>query len=667
VYGVWDGQVLDNRDGQHSEPAFGKVEELAAYAPGARVRAILGWDGFFIYDSAVDPVDMARAYMSIVQEHSCGKCIPCRMGTRVAAEILTRIAEGRGRETDLDTLRQVGELVKAGSMCELGHTSMNAVLALLEHYEDVFLRAVREGRRSKRGTYHAKVTAPCIEACPERLDIPRYIEAIKHGRYADSLSVIQEKNPLASVCGRVCVRFCEFACRRGKLDDPVNIKHLKRFVSDVEMDAAVKKIDHSVELDDDAPRVAIIGAGPAGITAAYHLLHKGYRPEIFEALGEPGGMAAVGIPDYRLPREVLRSEIQVIEDMGALVHYHKKLDGDFTIQDLGDAGFEAVFIGIGAQLGSAMRAKGEELRPEGYQVGVEFLRKVNLEEPIQVGSEAVVVGGGNVAMDCARSALRLGVKKVHLVYRRTRDAMPADKVEIHDAEQEGVQYHFLCNPSEILIEDGKVTGVECLRMELGEPDASGRRRPMPIEGSEHVIPCDMVIPAIGQKVDTSCLQEEGLDIALTRWGTVQVDPDTLETNVPGIFSGGDCASGPATLIEAMAAGMRVSHSIDQYIREGRVELSDDERMSRVFRAVDAIGQDEVDRYGESDPERVELPMRDVPERITDFGEVEMGLSPEDALMEADRCLRCYRILLVDAEPTADIAVEQAPLSADAAN
>jgi formate dehydrogenase beta subunit len=468
VLGVWDGQVLDNREQQRELPAFAKVEELGAFDANTTLRAILGWDGFFLFSEDADPVDLARAYMAIVQEHSCGKCIPCRMGTRVAAEVLTRIADGHGRESDLTTLRQVGELVQAGSLCELGHTSMNAVLALISAHEDAFLRAIREGTRRPRGTYHAKVTAPCIEACPERLDIPRYIEAIKAGRYSDSLMVIQEKNPLASVCGRVCVRFCEFACRRGQLDDPISIKHLKRFVSDVEMDSAVKKVEHSVVVSPDAPRVAIIGAGPADMTAAYHLLRKGYSAEIFEALGEPGGMAAVGIPDYRLPREVLRGEIQVVEDMGAKVHYHQVLGRDFTLGDLQAQGFAAVFVGIGAQLGSLMRAEGEELEPEGYHLGIDFLRKVNLGEPIPVDREAVVVGGGNVAMDCARSALRLGVERVHLVYRRTRDEMPADKLEVHDAEEEGVSYHFSCNPTRLVIENGRLTGVECVRMGQGD-------------------------------------------------------------------------------------------------------------------------------------------------------------------------------------------------------
>lgn len=647
VVGVWNDQVFDNRHNSHDDTSFTNIEQIIEFEPGNQIQAILGWNGFCLFDEEVDLVDMARAYMDVVQEESCGRCIPCRMGTRVAADILTRIGEGKGQEDDLDTLRRIGVVVRAGSKCELGHTSMNAVLALLDQFEHEFRQAIVEGKHRPRRTYHAKVTAPCIEACPERLDIPRYIEFIKSARYTESLSVIHERNPLSSVCGRVCVRFCEFACRRAKLDDPVSIKHLKRFVSDVEMDAAVKRYDPIVNIKPGAPRIAIIGAGPAGMTAAYHLLLLGYPVEIFEALNEPGGMAAMGIPDYRLPREVLRAEFETLQKMGVRIHYDHVLGRDFTLEGLKEQGFRAVFLAIGAQKGSNIGIQGEEKNPEGYFPGIEFLRFVNLNVPIETGKIAVVVGGGNVAMDCSRSALRLGVDEVHLLYRRTRDEMPADREEIHDAEEEGVQFHFLSHPVRVLIEGGNIKGVECVCMQLGEADASGRRRPVVMEGSEFVIKCDMLIPAIGQKVDVSCL-EGRCSPELTRWNTLKVDPDTLQTSEEGIFAGGDCVSGPATLIEAMAAGFRVSHSIDQYVLEGRVTLTEDERMSRVFRAVAAIDEDTVDRLG-SGVHRIKMPMRSVQDRVDDFEEVEMGLSPEDALLEADRCLRCYRILLVATE------------------
>lgn len=647
LIGVWNDQVIDNRHNRAEQTTFDKLEQIIEFEHDNRILAIVGWKGFFLFDEKVDMIDMARAYLDVVQAESCGKCVPCRMGTRVAADILTRIGEGKGTEEDLETLRRIGAVVKAGSMCELGHTSMNAVLALLDHFNGEFRQAIVEGKRRPRGTYHTKVTAPCIEACPERLDIPRYIEFIKSARYTESLSVIHERNPLPSVCGRVCVRFCEFACRMAKVDNPVNIKHLKRFVSDVEIQAAVKRYEPVVTIKPDAPKIAIIGAGPAGMTAAYHLLLKGYPVHIFEALNEPGGMAALGIPDYRLPREVLRAEFEILQKMGVQIHYGQVLGRDFSMKDLKERGFRAIFAAIGAQRGSTLGVEGEDRCPRGYFPGIEFLRHVNLNEPMEVGRVAVVVGGGNVAMDCARSALRLGVEKVHLVYRRSRDEMPADREEIHDAGEEGVEFHFLRNPIRLLIENGSIVGVECVRMELGQPDAGGRRRPVPVPGSEFVIPCDMVIPAIGQQVDASCLEGECRP-ELTRWGTLKADLDTLQTSEEGVFAGGDCVSGPATLIEAMAAGSRVSNSIEQYLREGRVTLTEDERMSRVFRVVSSIDEDSVDRLG-SGVRRIKMPSRPVEDRMDDFDEVETGLSPEDALLEADRCLRCYRIMLVATE------------------
>lgn len=646
LIGVWDGRTVDERGGVASDSQLSGIARMDEYAPGNKILAVMGWDGFFIYDDRADPVDMARAYMEVVQRESCGKCVPCRMGTKVAADILTRIADGKGREEDLDTLRNVAELVRDGSMCELGHSSMVAVSALLDRYEDEFRNAIIEGRRRQRGHYHTKVTAPCIEACPERLDVPRYIEYIRSGRYADSLSVIHEKNPLASVCGRVCPRFCEFACRRGKLDDPVDIRHLKRFVSDVEMDAAVKHYEPEVAISPDAKRVAIIGAGPAGMTAAYHLLRKGYRVTVFESLSQPGGMAAVGIPDYRLPREVLQSELDVIRKMGADVHYGKRFGTDFALASLREDGYDATFLAIGAEKGRGLGVENEDSEPAGYMIGIDFLRKVNLHESIEMGRKAVVVGGGNVAMDCARCSRRLGAD-VHLVYRRNREAMPADKVEIQEAEEEGVVYHFLCNPTRLIVEDGSLVRVECVRMELGEPDASGRRRPVPIEGSEFIIDCDMVIPAIGQSVNADCLTgEAGLE--LSRRGTIVADGDTLETSLEGVFAGGDCVTGPGALIEAMAAGFRVSHSIDQYLREGKVTLTEDERLSRIYRPLADLDVDEVDRLGRGET-RIDMPTRSVADRVDDFDEIETGLSPEDALLEADRCLRCYRIILVATE------------------
>jgi formate dehydrogenase beta subunit len=528
----------------------------------------------------------------------------------------------------------------------MGHQSIVTVRVLMDEFRDRFVDAVVNPFRRSRGRYDFKVTAPCIEACPVHLDVPRYIEFIRSGRYAQALDVIREHNPLPAVCGRVCVRFCEQACRRGMLDNPVDIKHLKQFVSDVELEAAVRPGRVPGDVPPQAGRVAIVGSGPAGIMTAYVLLQRGHQVTLFESMEEPGGMAALGIPDYRLPRNILREEIRVIENMGATIHYSTTVGRDVSLHKL-HTGFDAVFLGIGTQNGRPMGIPGEEEHPPGYMLGVEFLRRINLGKPARRGKKALVVGGGNVAMDCSRSALRLGFDEVHLVYRRDRAAMPADKVEIHEAEEEGVNFHFQVNPVRILCEENGVIGVECVHMKPGKPDAKGRRRPEPVSGSEYVIACDMVIPAIGQSMDLSWMEKD-CALEMTRWKTLQVDPLTMATNVPGIFAGGDCTSGPATLVEALAAGERAARTIDQYVRGIPHAMEKDEQLSFFYNLLARLDKDVIDRPAPGF-DRMKMRERNVQERIRDFDQVEKSISPEDALLEADRCLRCYRIVMIGRE------------------
>jgi formate dehydrogenase beta subunit len=620
--------------------------ELGRSVPGNKITCLAGWKGFFLLGSGADPVDMARAYACKIQETSCGKCLPCRTGTRIIADLLTRICDGHGSEQDVLTIERMMEVVRAGSMCEMGHQAIMTVKELMDEFRDQFMAAVQHPTRRPRGVYHFMVTAPCIEACPVHLDVPRYIELISAGRYAQALAVIRRHNPLPAVCGRVCVRFCEQACRRGMLDNPVDIKHLKQFVSDVELQAAVRAQTPSCDIASGAHHVVIVGTGPAGIMAAYILLQRGYRVTMLEAMEEPGGMAALGIPDYRLPRSILRQEIRVIENMGARIRYSTVLGRDVSLQELHET-FDAVFLAIGTQKGRPMNIPGEENHPSGYVLGVDFLRGINLGKPVRRGTRALVVGGGNVAMDCSRSALRLGFDEVHLVYRRDRAAMPADKVEIHEAEEEGVIFHFQVNPVRILCDDHGVMGVECVRMQPGPPDDGGRRRPEPVPGSEFVIPCHMVIPAIGQSMDHSCL-EQGPCLTMTPWKTIQVDPVTMATNVPGIFAGGDCTSGPATLVEALAAGERAARAIDRYLGKVPQAMDRDEQFRFFHDLLARLDKDVIDRPARGF-DRMKMRERSVAERIRDFAQVEEAICPEDALLEADRCLRCYRIMMIGRE------------------
>jgi len=484
---------------------------------------------------------------------------------------------------------------------------------------------------------------PCKDACPAHIDVQGYVALIGQGRFAEALALIRRTIPFPGVIGRVCNHPCETACNRGRYDQPIAICALKRFVADWEIResgdqgaGSGESVSRPPVPDPRSPipaarRVAVIGAGPAGLTAAHDLALQGYAVTVFEALPVAGGMLAVGIPDYRLPRPVLEAEIASIQAAGVEIRLNTPVGGPGgpSLDDLRRE-YDALFISVGAHRELELRIEGEEL--EGVTPGVLFLRELHLKQhTLQLaGKKVIVVGGGNVAIDAARSALRLGAGSVTLVYRRSRAEMPASSWEVEDAEEEGVRLHFLANPIRILGQNGKVVGVECIRMELGEPDASGRRRPIPIPGSEFVLEADLVIPAIGQTPDLTFLGDGTLSV--TRRGTLAADPMTLATDVPGIFAGGDAVSGPATAIEAIAAGKRAAESIHRYLQG--------EALARPERGLPVVPYEEVDLRRARKEARASMPKLAPETRRTDFAEVELGFSEEQAIAEARRCLNC---------------------------
>lgn len=641
LFSSWGGAIVDNRGKPEGEKQSAPNLNLPLeFDKEKKVRAFVGWDGLAVRDPHIDMVDLIRAYMEAVQKESCGKCTPCRVGTRVMSTLLNRIAEGGGRPEDLDKLKDLGEMILISSKCNLGQTGPRPVLHALEYFKEQFSEAIRSKKKIPREEYQVKVTAPCESACPSHLPISRYVELIKEGRYVESLAAIREATCLAGVLGRVCVRPCEDHCRRQNVDECVSIKWLKRFVADYEVEKGIKP--EIARGPGRSEKVAVIGAGPSGLTCAYYLAQKGYLVTIFERLGEPGGMAAVGIPDYRLPREILRYEANLVQQLGVEIKYNTRVGKDITLSQMFEQGYKAVYIAVGAQTNTPMGVEGEDKGYKGFIPGVYYLLEVNLgRDPYPEGKRVVVVGGGNVAIDCVRSSFRIGKPDVNLVYRRTKKEMPADRVEIHDAEEEGVKFHYLCNPVRIIAKDGKVTGMECIRMELGEPDESGRRRPVPIKGSEFFIEADIVIPAIGQAIDLSFLDEKD-GVKTTKRSTIAVQEGTFQTHREGIFSGGDCVIGPDVLVRAGGHGKKAAERIDAYLSGREVRESEEDRLEGLVEKVKVYNKDE--KIGvPGGRKRAMLEMLPPDSRKWTFEEAEKGFSTPVAQKEAERCLRCVRV------------------------
>jgi len=645
IFSSWQNERFDGREAAATDdksPA--KVKLAAEFGPGERIKAFMGWDGIALRDDDVDIVDMCAKYAEAVQGESCGKCFPCRVGTRIVADWLKKIAAGEGQEEYPGKIRELALSIRDGSKCGIGQTGMTPILHALHHFPQAFAAAITEQKKAGEGNYRYSVTAPCISVCPSSLDIPRYVEEISEQRFADSLATIRQAVCMAGTLGRVCIRPCESNCRRANIDEAVSIKWLKRYVADYEIEKNRHPEISGRHHNKESKKVAVIGAGPAGLSCAYYLALMGYRVTIFEKLPEPGGMAAVGIPDYRLPRAILRSEVAIVEEAGVEIRYGVEIGKDIKFADIRND-HDAVFIGVGAQGSSPMGVEGEEKNYRGFISGVQYLLDINLgRDPCPEGKKVVVVGGGNVAIDCVRSSFRIGKPDVNLVYRRSKTEMPADPVEIKDAEEEKVNFHYLCNPTKILEKSGKVVGVECIRMELGEPDQSGRRRPVPVPGSEFVIETDILIPAIGQKVDYSFL-EEADGIKLSKWKTVDSDGETFVTSQAGVFASGDCVTGPDVLVRATGNGKRAAEKIDLFLTGNKVEASIEERFRTLFSTIGVYDKEE--QLGViGGLRRAHLPMLDPEERKRTFEEVEAGYNAPAAIGEAARCLRCYRIGMI---------------------
>jgi len=589
------------------------------------VGAVMGSGGMIVVDEDTCMVEFAKFFLTFATAESCGKCVPCRAGGKRMLEILSRICAGKGCHEDLAAIRKIAEGMESAALCALGQLTPGPVMAALRYFEDEFIAHI-EDKRCPAGSCKELVPARCLNACPAGVDVPTYVSLAAEGRFAEALAVHRERNPFAMICGRVCPAFCEQRCRRGDIDAPVGIRSIKRFMADHE--TAVPWSPAKPRLA-RSEKVAVIGSGPAGLTAALRLAQTGFPVTVFEALPVPGGMMAVGIPEYRLPRDVLNREIDHIRRAGVEIVCNRALGRDFRLDDLFDReGFKAVIIAIGAHRGLHLGIPGEEAA--GVINGTDFLREAALGRPAAVkGQRVAIVGGGNVAVDAARTAWRLGAAEVHIVYRRTRQEMPAYPEEIEAAHEEGITFHFLNAPVRVLGSD-RVTALEIQQQKLSEFDASGRRRPIPVKGAVQTLSVDVVIPAIGQEPDKLCVLEAGLET--NRNSTLKVGP-SLSTTRPAVFAAGDAVSGPASVIEAVAQGNRVAKEVDLYLSTGtraKVDIPLEARLPPLTWNME----------DHSETPRLRAALAPVAERAGSFGEVELPAQEAEIRTECRRCLRC---------------------------
>ncbi len=587
---------------------------------------IMGSGGLIVMDEETCMVDLAKFFLDFCRDESCGKCTPCRLGTKRMLEILQRITDGKGKQGDIETLIRMGEDIMDTALCGLGQTAPNPVLNTIRFFREEYERHI-EKKYCDASVCAALFLAPCSNACPAGVDVPLYIEYIQRGMYTQAVQSIRERNPFPSVCGRVCTHPCEDKCQRSQMDAPMAIRSLKRFAADYELlHAKAFYFDNEpIKPVNKHKSVAVVGGGPAGLTAAYYLVQWGYQVTVFESTAHLGGMLNYAIPPYRLPNDVLEQEIDIILKSGVNIITDTKIGRDISLSELQKT-FDSVYMAIGTQLPARMWIEGEDA--EGVWSALEFLKQINEGQMPEIGDRVVVIGGGSTAFDAARSALRLGADDVSILYRRSKWDMPALPEEIDHAREEGVKIYDYVAPTEVLSgEDGRIESLRCTRMAQGEFDNSARRRPVAMSGSEFRMDCDALIIAIGAQGEV-----EGFDTLRQKSGkTFEVNPETMESSVPGVYAGGDCIHGPDTVIQAIADGRKAALSIDRALGGNRIEVEREMRLKPRQIYAPLV---------EEEQPRLDIPTLPADFRCRTFDELELAFDEKDCQTEALRCLRC---------------------------
>lgn len=605
----------------------GNLNVPVDYESLTKLGAIMGSGGLISMSEDTCMVDTARYFMDFIQDESCGKCVACRVGTKRMLEILERITRGEGMVGDIELLEELGETIRDTAMCGLGQTAPNPVLSTIKYFREEYEEHINK-KYCRAGVCSDLFISPCENSCPANVNIPGYLSLIAAGRLIDAYNLIRQENPLPSICGRICTHPCEKRCRRGTVDEAVAICDLKRFVADYAMKYE-EEYFHDIVCTKNGQKVAIIGAGASGLTCGYYLARTGYEVDIYEQEAVAGGVLAYGIPEYRLPSAILKHEVDNICRSGVNIIYNTEVGKDIGFKEL-RAMYDAIYIATGTQLPQKVNVPGENLK--GVLPGITFLKNVKLHNSVDLTDHVVaVIGGGNTAIDSARTALRLGAKKVMILYRRTREMMPAYDVEIDEALHEGIELHELVSPLRFISnKHGRVAKIECVRRRLSNFDNEGRRNTSHIEGSNFFIDVDTVITAVSQYADLPFVPKE--DIGVTPWGTFIVDKETQMTKMPGVFAGGDVARGPDEVIRAIADGKNAARSIDLYLN-GKGILNKGEKID--------IPEHTEDDEIVSHP-RFQMEMLPLEKRINSFDEVVLGYHKLNAIAESMRCLHCDR-------------------------
>ncbi len=664
VFSTWQGEFIDNRNKAADTFAETAFKLPVDYTAETKSKAFIGWDGVAIFDEDIDAVRLATEYAAQYQEYSeaCGRCAPGRWGGRILYDMLDKIARGEGSYSDIEHLQEVSQTMMLTSKCEIGRTVPKPILDLIEHYKAQFDTCILEQKPSKHYesdiTYIAKITAPCMDVCPAHVDIPAYIEGVRDMQFSESLVATRQTMPLAHTCGRVCPHPCEDACRRTNLDEPISIMELKRLGADYETDHMLPwQHPHAPKPPkNDGKKVAIIGAGPAGLTAAYYLGLEGIQVDIFEELPVNGGEVAVGVPEYRMPVDKYNKDIELVLALPTVSITNNHRVTAERLKEL-DAEYDAVVLGFGARLSKKVRADNENPNMGGYWGAIDMLDKVNLWHKYKIGSPAsnelkgkkvVCVGGGFTSMDVVRCSIREGAEKVIMLYRRDEKTIIRNTTyeEYHEAVEEGVEFIFHSSIREIVDDGEKITKLIVDTFELVPDPDGGRPQLLKIEGGDFELECDYLIPAVSQALDTQILPEEW-NLEMTSWNSILTNGKDYMTSRPGLFAAGDCEYGPMTIVNAVGQAKRAASVISRYLYNGgKCTLTDEEIMEDHLNKLRVYNKNEKITGWMPGLPREESEKLTVDERKTNNREVNLGFTGEEAVAEAERCMRCYYISMV---------------------